>query len=383
MIFLAARGEVYGSLAVCFLFGGVGHDHRRQAGLPGDLDRRGDVQAQQALPVRHLDDDEQQPGVPAARGSSAGSSSTSPTTSGRAGRRASSRTSAPRSRAWCRWCCSSATAAGRRRSPRSSCCASTSASCRSIPMGVPLEWNVFMMFSVLALFVGHAGVGLGDLHEPVADRAVRRRRGHRGRWETCSRARSPSCPACATTPATGTPRCGASSRRPTQKIAEGIVAIASMPAAQMEKFYGSKETAEMYQYMGYAFRALQHPRPRDVHARASRDGRPRRGRLRADRRRADLQHRHRLELRRRAHAQRAADRRPAAAVPTSSPARCGCCCSTRSRFTSSARSTGWSMPRRASSSGAIVHVADMVTRQPWDDTVPVHVTWSEGRRRRA
>src|SRR5277367_6821798 len=37
----------------------------------------------------------------------------------------------------------------------------------SIPMGVPLEWNVFMMFSVLALFVGHAGLGLGDLHSPL------------------------------------------------------------------------------------------------------------------------------------------------------------------------------------------------------------------------
>ena len=24
----------------------------------------------------------------------------------------------------------------------------------------------------------------------------------------------------------------------------------------------------------------------------------------------------------------------------------------------------------------VVLVADMVTRQPWDDTVPVHVTWS-------
>ncbi|MFY1621374.1 DUF3556 domain-containing protein, partial [Micromonospora sp. WMMD736] len=36
----------------------------------------------------------------------------------------------------------------------------------AIPMGVPLEWNVFMMFSVLALFVGHAGVGLGDLGSP-------------------------------------------------------------------------------------------------------------------------------------------------------------------------------------------------------------------------
>lgn len=37
----------------------------------------------------------------------------------------------------------------------------------AIPMGVPLEWNVFMMFSVLALFVGHADVGLGDLTSPL------------------------------------------------------------------------------------------------------------------------------------------------------------------------------------------------------------------------
>ncbi len=29
-----------------------------------------------------------------------------------------------------------------------------------------------------------------------------------------------------------------------------------MPAAQMERFYGSRETAEMYLYMGYAFRAF-------------------------------------------------------------------------------------------------------------------------------
>src|ERR1700740_3727303 len=37
----------------------------------------------------------------------------------------------------------------------------------SIPMGVPLEWNVFMMFSVLALFVGDASVGLSELTTPV------------------------------------------------------------------------------------------------------------------------------------------------------------------------------------------------------------------------
>ena len=37
----------------------------------------------------------------------------------------------------------------------------------AIPMGVPLEWNVFMMFCVVTLFVGHAEVGLSDMTTPL------------------------------------------------------------------------------------------------------------------------------------------------------------------------------------------------------------------------
>src|SRR6201991_4595030 len=37
----------------------------------------------------------------------------------------------------------------------------------AIPMGVPLEWNVFMMFSIVTLFVGHAHVGLSDMTTPL------------------------------------------------------------------------------------------------------------------------------------------------------------------------------------------------------------------------
>lgn len=125
----------------------------------------------------------------------------------------------------------------------------------SIPMGVPLEWNVFMMFSVLALFVGRADVGLSDLASPwpivlfavvagtvtlgnLFPRKVSFLPGMRyyaGNWDTSLWCLKPSAE---------------------QKISAGIVAIASMPAAQMEKFYGSVETAQMYQYMGYAFRAF-------------------------------------------------------------------------------------------------------------------------------
>jgi Transmembrane protein of unknown function (DUF3556) len=125
----------------------------------------------------------------------------------------------------------------------------------SIPMGVPLEWNVFMMFSVLALFVGHARVGLGDLTTPLPillfavvagtvalgnlfPRKVSFLPGMRyyaGNWDTTLWCIKPSAD---------------------EKIAKGVVAIASMPAAQLEKFYGSREAAQIPMYMGYAFRAF-------------------------------------------------------------------------------------------------------------------------------
>jgi hypothetical protein len=125
----------------------------------------------------------------------------------------------------------------------------------SIPMGVPLEWNVFMMFSVLALFVGHAGIGLGALAGPwpivlfavvagtvaVGNLFPRKvsflpgMRYYAGNWDTSLWCIKPSAD---------------------EKIGTGIVAIASMPAAQLEKFYGSKEAAQIPLYMGYAFRAF-------------------------------------------------------------------------------------------------------------------------------
>ncbi|MFG1931047.1 DUF3556 domain-containing protein [Mycobacterium sp. NPDC048908] len=125
----------------------------------------------------------------------------------------------------------------------------------SIPMGVPLEWNVFMMFSVLALFVGHAEVGVSDMTTPlpvllfavvagtvVVGNLFPRKvsflpgmRYYAGNWDTGLWCVKPSA---------------------AEKIEKHIVSIASMPQAQMERYYGSPETAQMYLYMGYAFRAF-------------------------------------------------------------------------------------------------------------------------------
>ncbi|MGH3577682.1 MAG: DUF3556 domain-containing protein, partial [Mycobacterium sp.] len=126
----------------------------------------------------------------------------------------------------------------------------------AIPMGVPLEWNVFMIFGVLSLFVAHAGMGLSDLKHPVPvailfvvtggtvalgnlfPRKISFLPGMRyyaGNWDTTLWCIKPSA---------------------NEKIANGIVAIASMPAAQLERFYGSPEAAQIPIYMGYAFRGF-------------------------------------------------------------------------------------------------------------------------------
>jgi hypothetical protein len=125
----------------------------------------------------------------------------------------------------------------------------------SIPMGVPLEWNVFMMFSVVALFVGHPVVGFDDLTSPlplllpaflvgvvtvgnVLPSKVSFLPGMRyyaGNWDTTLWCVKPSASA---------------------KIEANVVSIASMPQSQMQKFFGGPEVAEMYLYMGYAFRGF-------------------------------------------------------------------------------------------------------------------------------
>ncbi|MEV6138086.1 DUF3556 domain-containing protein [Nocardia sp. NPDC051990] len=125
----------------------------------------------------------------------------------------------------------------------------------AIPMGVPLEWNVFMIFGVLALFVAHADLGLGDLQHPVpvallilviagiviAGNLFPHRisflpgmRYYAGNWDTTMWCIKPSA---------------------AEKIGRGIVAIASMPQAQLERFYG-KDRAQIPMFMGYAFRAM-------------------------------------------------------------------------------------------------------------------------------
>jgi hypothetical protein len=160
-----------------------------------------------------------------------------------------------------------------------------------------------------------------------------------------------------------------------RKISDGIVAIASMPAAQMEKFYGSIETAQMYQYMGYAFRAF------NTHGRAM------------------------FTLAHRAMAGRAEDDFTLTdgerLVSTAIGWNFGDGHMSNEQLVAALQSRCHFEPDEVrivmldaqpihkqrqeyrlvdAATGeferGIVRVADMVTRQPWDDDVPVQVTWS-------
>ena len=245
----------------------------------------------------------------------------------------------------------------------------------AIPMGVPLEWNVFMIFGVFSLFVAHADRGLAGLHHPVpvalfflviagivvAGNLFPRyisflpgMRYYAGNWDTTLWCVKPSAE---------------------QKIANGIVAIASMPAAQMEKFYGSKETAEMYQYMGYAFRAFNtHGRAMFTLAHRAMAGRNEHDYVLTDGERICSTaigwnfgdgHMHNEQLiaalHERCHFEPGEVR---VLLLDAQPIH-----KQQQEYRLVDAATG-------EFERGFVRVADMVTRQPWDDTVPVQVTWS-------
>ena len=160
-----------------------------------------------------------------------------------------------------------------------------------------------------------------------------------------------------------------------QKIAEGIVAIASMPAAQMEKFYGSMETAEMYQYMGYAFRAF------NTHGRAmfTLAHRAMAGQNEADYTLTDGERLVSTAIGWNFGDGHMSNEQLVAALQS----RCGFEPGEVRVLMLDAQPIHKQQQEYRLVDAAtgefergVVLVADMVTRQPWDDTVPVHVTWS-------
>jgi hypothetical protein len=125
----------------------------------------------------------------------------------------------------------------------------------AFPMGVPLEWNVFMIFGVLWLFVGHAHLGLSDLTSPwpillfaviagivVVGNLFPRKvsflpgmRYYAGNWDTTVWCVKPSVD---------------------DKFRTGSHALGPMQHLQLERLYGSKEETLVPLHLAMAFRGM-------------------------------------------------------------------------------------------------------------------------------
>src|ERR1700761_6769198 len=125
----------------------------------------------------------------------------------------------------------------------------------AFPMGVPLEWNVFMIFGVLWLFVAHAPVGLSDLSSPwpfvlfavIATVVVLGNlfpdkvsflpgmRYYAGNWDPTVWCVKPSVD---------------------DKFRTGSRALGPMQHLQLERLYGSKEETLVPLHLAMAFRGM-------------------------------------------------------------------------------------------------------------------------------
>ena len=126
----------------------------------------------------------------------------------------------------------------------------------SFPMGVPLEWNVFMIFGVLWLFVAHAQLGLSSVTDPVPvavlfavmagivvighlfPRKVSFLPGMRyyaGNWDTTVWCVKPSAD---------------------EKFRTGSRALGPMQHLQLERLYKSKEETLVPLHLAMAFRGM-------------------------------------------------------------------------------------------------------------------------------
>ena len=126
----------------------------------------------------------------------------------------------------------------------------------SFPMGVPLEWNVFMIWGIVALFLGHPGLGPADLIDPWPVVALvgalvavvvlgnlrpdkvsflPAMRYYAGNWAStvwCFRGDA------------------------LDRFDAHVVKASRMPHQQLERVYGSREEAMVPMHLGYAFRGF-------------------------------------------------------------------------------------------------------------------------------
>ncbi|MFY9917416.1 MAG: DUF3556 domain-containing protein [Mycobacterium sp.] len=126
----------------------------------------------------------------------------------------------------------------------------------SMPIGVPLEWNVVMVFGIFILFIDKAGIGLGDMRYPagvailvsvVVAATVLGNVFPQAIWFLP--------PAMRYYAGNGDSALCCLTQSARDKIDDNVPMWLSMPQAHFEKCY-DKEQAAMLAHIGYAFRAM-------------------------------------------------------------------------------------------------------------------------------
>jgi len=126
----------------------------------------------------------------------------------------------------------------------------------SFPMGVPLEWNVFMIWGAITLDLGHPGLPLGDVAHPAAVLAVPVAMAAVGVVGNLVPSRGSFLPAMRYYAGNWATTTWCFRGDAADRLADGIVKAGLLPHRQLVAVYGDEQQAAVPLTMGQVFRGF-------------------------------------------------------------------------------------------------------------------------------
>lgn len=126
----------------------------------------------------------------------------------------------------------------------------------SFPMGVPLEWNVFMIGGIVALFLGHPGTDLGALDGPALVALLIATMVAVVVWGNLVPSKVSFLPAMRYYAGNWAASSWCFRGDALDRFDASVTKASMLPHLQLEKVYGSPEEAAVPLHMGYAFRGF-------------------------------------------------------------------------------------------------------------------------------
>ncbi len=126
----------------------------------------------------------------------------------------------------------------------------------SFPMGVPLEWNVFMIWGVVSLFLAHPGLDLAGVTSPLPIVVLMSVIAATVAYGNLVPARVSFLPSMRYYAGNWAASFWCFRGDALDRYDRNIVKASLMPHQQLEKVYGSEQEASVPLFMGYAFRGF-------------------------------------------------------------------------------------------------------------------------------